>query len=124
MKRVLIVDDNATVISLTATLLKLSGYNTVCADSAISALNVLEQDDNFDLILSDIFMARMNGITLMQHIRERYPYIPVLLSSADSQPETIRKVNTSGANGFLPRPFTKTELLRAIDGCINQTPSH
>ncbi len=79
---ILIVEDNAEVADVTASLVEQLGYRTERAENATDALNRLQRGDKINLVFSDIVMpGGMNGIALVQEIGNRYPEIPVLLTS-------------------------------------------
>ncbi len=97
---ILIVEDNAEVADVTASLVEQLGYRTERAENATDALNRLQRGDKINLVFSDIVMpGGMNGIALVQEIGNRYPEIPVLLTSgyidmaqaAETQVAILRK---------------------------------
>ena len=111
---ILVVEDNAEVAAVTASLVEQLGYRTLRADNATDALNCLqqgEQGEQVDLVLSDIVMpGSMNGIALAQAIGSRYPQIPVLLTSGYSD-----MVQTAASQfAVLRKPFQLPALEKAI----------
>ena len=97
---VLVVEDNAEVAAVTASLVEQLGYQTLRAENAADALNRLQRGDKIDLVFSDVVMpGSMNGMALAQAISNSYPQIPVLLTSgysdvvqtAESQFQILRK---------------------------------
>jgi CheY-like chemotaxis protein len=79
------VEDNPEVADVTASLLEQLGYRVLRADNATDALNRLQRGYKIALVFSDIVMpGSMNGIALAQEIKNRYPSIPVLLTSGYS----------------------------------------
>ena len=73
---VLVVEDNAEVADVTASLVEQLGYQTLRAENATEALNWLQRGDKIDLVFSDVVMpGSMNGIALAQEIGNRYPQI-------------------------------------------------
>jgi two-component system sensor histidine kinase/response regulator len=81
-KRVLIVDDNLTNLTILQTQLQYWHLQPTSAASGVEALDILARDDRFDLVLTDMQMPFMDGIRLSQTIRERYPKIPIILLSS------------------------------------------
>ena len=76
-ERVLIVDDDDDVRQTTASMLESLGYSVAKSDSADAALTVLEQNPDFDLIVSDVKMlGSVDGIGLAHVVRRRWPTIP------------------------------------------------
>jgi CheY-like chemotaxis protein len=81
-KRILIVDDNFTYRYNVKKSLEQWNVKTTLAGSGTEALEILEVDSNFDLILTDMEMPGLDGIKLAQHIRESYPKLPIILLSS------------------------------------------
>jgi PAS domain S-box-containing protein len=108
---ILMVEDNAEVADVTASLLEQLGYQVVRADNATDALNKLQRGDNIILVFSDIVMpGSMNGIALAQEIGNRYPQIPVLLTSGYSD-----VVQTAASQlRILRKPFQLPALEKSI----------
>jgi PAS domain S-box-containing protein len=108
---VLIVEDNPDVALVSAALLEELGYRARIAGGADAALELLETDDTFDLVLSDIVMpGRMDGVALAQAIRHRHPALPILLATG------YNKAADGAADGFtvLRKPYAIAELGEAV----------
>ncbi len=108
---ILVVEDNAEVGDVTASLVEQLGYRTLRAENATDALNMLRQGEKIDLVLSDVVMpGGMNGIALAQEIGNHYPRIPVLLTSGYSD------VVQSAASQFaiLRKPFQLAALEKSM----------
>ena len=104
---VLLVEDSREVAEITATLIEQLGYRVVRAENAAEALRHLQQGVQVDLIFSDIVMpGPMNGLALAEACRERFPEIPVLLTSGYSDAAQA----ADGRFDILRKPF---ELGRA-----------
>jgi PAS domain S-box-containing protein len=108
---VLVVEDNAEVADVTASLVEQLGYRTVRAENATDALNRLQRGDKIDLVFSDVVMpGGMNGIALAQEIGNHYPHIPVLLTSGYSD-----VVQTAASRyTILRKPFQLPALEKSI----------
>jgi PAS domain S-box-containing protein len=108
---ILVVEDNAEVANVTASLVEQLGYRTLRAGNALHALNRLQHGDEITLVLSDIVMpGSMNGIALAQEIGNRYPQIPVLLTSGYSD-----MVQTAASQfRILRKPFQLSALEKSI----------
>jgi PAS domain S-box-containing protein len=108
---ILVVEDNAEVAGVTASLAEQLGYRTVRAENATDALNRLQRGDKIDLVFSDVVMpGGMNGIALAQEIGNHYPHIPVLLTSGYSD-----VVQTAASRfAILRKPFQLPALDKAI----------
>jgi PAS domain S-box-containing protein len=108
---VLVVEDNAEVGDVTASLVEQLGYRTMRAESATEALNLLQQGEKIDLVLSDVVMpGGMNGIALAQEIGNHYPRIPVLLTSGYS--DVVQTAESHFA--ILRKPFQLTALEKSV----------
>jgi CheY-like chemotaxis protein len=113
--RVLIVDDDDDVRQTTASMLASLGYSVAESDSADAALAILEQDPDFDLIVSDVKMpGSLDGTGLAHAVRKQWPTIPVLLMSGfvDSEAET-------SAFALLEKPFEASRLAARVREMLN-----
>ncbi len=109
---IMVVEDSRDVAEVTTTLLEQLGYRVVRAENAAEALRHLQQGIEVDLVFSDIVMpGQMDGIALAQACQERYPDIPVLLTSGFS--DAARAAD--GRFDILRKPFELSALERAIE---------
>lgn len=117
MKKVLIADDDQSILDATRLLLEYEGYEvtTVCDGDELKDLG----DDLPDLILLDIWLSGSNGGELAKYLKsqEKTKNIPIILFSANRDIEKIAK--ESGADDFLIKPFELTQLLQKINKHIN-----
>ncbi len=112
---ILMVEDNPEVAQVTASLLEQLGYQVVHADNAMDALSALQSRSNVMLVFSDIVMpGGMNGVALAQEIANRFPNLPVLLTSGYSD------VAHTAASQFriLRKPFQLPALEKAIQEAL------
>jgi PAS domain S-box-containing protein len=109
-RRVLVVEDNVEVGRFSTQLLQDLGYTTSWAVSADEALALLEEAE-FDVVFSDVVMPGMSGLELGQRIRDRYPALPVILTSGYSH-----ILAAEGHDGFelLQKPYPVEELSRVL----------
>jgi PAS domain S-box-containing protein len=108
---ILVVEDNAEVADVTASLVEQLGYRTLRAENATDALNMLQRGDKIHLVFSDVVMpGGMNGIALAQEIGNRYPHIPVLLTSGYS--DVVQA--TESKRAILRKPFQLPALEKSI----------
>src|SRR3954471_10762110 len=112
---ILIIDDEVTVVSLTAMMLERYGYEVIVSPSATEALHLFEvwPDLGVDLVMVDIIMPDMNGIELAARIRSIRPNLPILFFSAYSDRELVRPVITRNLP-YLAKPFTSLQLTKKI----------
>ena len=116
--RVLLVEDNAAVADVTSQLLQRLGCSVVVAANGASALERLEHDGRFDLLLSDIVMpGPIDGLDLARRIRRRYPDLPVVLTTGSSQePDEL----TPGVQ-LLAKPYDADALSDALDAALQSS---
>jgi putative nucleotidyltransferase with HDIG domain len=118
-ERILVVDDEEPVRAVAAALLASSGYTVNTAKSAEDALTRLQQDPDYDLVLSDIMMPGTDGLTLLDHLCTDHPGIPVVMFSAINDVYVVTSAFRRGAIDYLLKPFERTDLesvvLRAIE---------
>ena len=118
-ERILIVDDEQSVRDVAANLLQHSGYATTTIESAEEAIIRLQQDPDYDLVLSDILMPGTDGLTLLDHISNDHPGIPVVMLSAINDFTVVTNAFRRGAIDYLLKPFDHAELesiaMRAIE---------
>jgi CheY-like chemotaxis protein len=118
MAHILVVEDDASSLSLIARILQRLGHQTTEAENGQIALDILRQNSDFALILSDVRMAPVDGLNLLTEVRRLYPHIPVLLTSVHGRPEWISQAMEEGARGFLPKPFVKNEVAEAVQAIL------
>ena len=113
---VLVVEDSRDVAEVTSSLLEQLGYRVVCAENAAEALRHLQQGIGVDLLFSDIVMpGAINGLGLAQICQERFPDIPVLLTSGFSDAAEA----ADGRFDILRKPFELSALEHAIDAALH-----
>jgi len=115
---VLVVEDNTQVREFTASLLEDMGYTTRQAADADTALALLEVGrERFDLVLSDVVMPGTSGVELAHTLRQRWPELPVVLTSGYSQ-----ALAGDAHHGFelLNKPYSVDQLLRAFEVVMKQ----
>jgi signal transduction histidine kinase/CheY-like chemotaxis protein len=105
--RVLLVDDDADVRGVTASMLKEYGCVVQDASSGRAALDVLAADESFDLVILDYAMPGLNGGETAAAIRERWPHMPILLMSGYADAQTLTE---AWSGPFLHKPFTTAGL--------------
>lgn len=107
--KILIVDDERSMRDMLAHVLKTAGYSVSRAESAQSATEQMKADI-FDLVISDVRMPGMDGIGLLETVRNCSPPTAVILMSAYASLETARKAFKMGADDFVQKPFDVDEL--------------
>jgi two-component system, NtrC family, response regulator AtoC len=112
-RSVLVVDDEEPLRQLLAVILRDRGYQPRCVASAEDALKELAARD-YDLVLTDVRMPRMDGIALTRAIQERQPGATVVVMSAYGSHEAAIEAMKAGAYDFLPKPFKPDDVLLCL----------
>ena len=118
LKKILIVDDEAVVLTTLRELLKLEGYNVTAVDNPVKALEII-QKENFSVILSDQEMAEMSGLSLLAKARELHPSTVRLLITGRLSLSEISEAARSGLIfRFIPKPWLHEELLVTLRNSV------
>lgn len=110
-ERILVVDDEEAIREVVTSMLGSAGYNCQQAGSGKEALAVLDSGGQFELILSDLMMAELDGMGLLERTKERYPDVPVVMVTAVHDILTALKAIRNGAYDYLLKPFEREQLL-------------
>jgi DNA-binding NtrC family response regulator len=107
--RALIVDDEPTICRACEKILSREGYSVKVAYSGKQALNILEQE-SFDILFTDLKMADMGGMELLETIRSRFPdLVPIVITGYATIASAVETMKL-GAFDYLPKPFTPDEM--------------
>ena len=119
--RILVVDDEPINHQVIKNHLQVGNYELVQAMNGEEALQQLEQNQSFDLVLLDLMMPRMSGYEVCQHIRKQYlpSELPVIMVTAKNQVADVVQGLDLGANDYLAKPFTKDEFLARVKTHLN-----
>lgn len=114
-KRVLIVDDSPTVQNFVAMSLKPKGFDTVKANNGEEALEKLKLID-VTLVITDLNMPEMDGITLVKRLRNSVDYkeVPIIILSSLTDEEYVTNGLQAGANSYIFKPFKPNELSETV----------
>ena len=115
MPSILAVDDSASMRQMVIFTLKGAGYDVTEAKDGQEALG-LAQQKKYDLVLSDVNMPNMNGIELVNALRELadYKFVPVLMLTTESTGDMKMQGKQAGATGWIVKPFNPDQLLGTI----------
>lgn len=119
--RILIVDDHPLFIDGIRHIIKALDDNVdlIEANSAKEALLLLEENSNLDLILLDLHMPGLDGLSIVNHRRIQGACVPLVVISGDDDPKTINSVINSGVMGFIPKSYSGKKLLKALHTVIS-----
>jgi two-component system response regulator FlrC len=113
-QRILVVEDDHGLREAICDTLELAGCTVFCAAGGAEALAVLAAQ-KISIVISDVRMSPMDGILLLQEIRQRQPQLPVVLMTAYAEVDKAVEAMRSGACDFLLKPFEPSALLAQID---------
>ncbi len=115
MKRVLAVDDSKTMRNMISFTLNGAGYNVTEAEDGQEALTIAEKSD-FDLVITDVNMPNMDGITLLKALRglSKFSSTPILILTTEGGDEKKSEGRSAGATGWIVKPFDPNKLLQVV----------
>lgn len=116
MARILAVDDSRAIRDMVSTILVADGHEVVTADDGVDALEKA-REEVFEIVLSDVNMPNMSGISLISKLRRLpgYEYIPIVMVTTENADYRKNKAKSLGATGWLVKPFTPERLLNAVN---------
>ena len=114
-KTIMIVDDSASLRQVVSIALKGAGYDTIEACDGKDALAKLN-GDKFHLIISDVNMPNMDGISLLKEIKKHpsYKFTPVIMLTTESQEAKKSEGQAAGAKAWVVKPFQPQQMLAAV----------
>lgn len=119
VKRVLIVDDDATIRQMVAAILENEQFTVVQADDGLRGIEILDQEPrpiDFTFVMLDVSMPRMTGLEMLTrmklhaHTRD----LPVIMLTGEARPEDVMAGYTTGADYYITKPFTRQQLLYGL----------
>ena len=116
MKRIMTVDDSASLRQMVAFTLEGAGFEVVQAVDGRDALAKLQGRD-IHLFLADLNMPNMDGIELTRQLRAMpaYKFVPIVLLTTESHPERKQQAKAAGATGWIVKPFAPDKLLAVVN---------
>jgi DNA-binding NtrC family response regulator len=112
-ERILVVDDEETWCQIISSVLNSVGYECSVAHNGVEALAVLDRDEEFALLISNLMMAEMDGFVLLERTKDRFPDMPFVMETGVHDSSVIVKAYRDGAYDYLIKPFTPDWLLAA-----------
>ncbi len=107
VQRILLVDDEEMVRNTTKEILNYLGYEVTVASDGEEAIELYKNHkDKIDLLIIDLIMPKMNGVTCYEHIKEIDPNVPVVISSGISEVSKKESILQLGVVAFIQKPFT------------------
>ena len=118
-KRVLALDDDGVILRVIDSALKMNDYECVTASQWVEALDAID-DCEPDLLLLDLQMPHVDGVFLLEWMREQNLNFPVIVVSAYLDADSVARFNEMGVDGFVWKPFEISGLIQEIDRCIGR----
>ena len=115
MKRVLVVEDEASIREMVALNLKMAGWEVVEAPSAERALELMHHGEECDAALLDIMLPGMDGLSLCETIRRENNEIGIIIVSAKGQESDKIRGLSIGADDYITKPFSVSELVARLE---------
>ena len=113
-RNILFVDDDPNMQKMVELFMRKSKHKLSCAKNGRSALKYME-NNNFDLVITDIQMPELDGLALIDEIRKINTDVPIVIISAFGQESMSRKALEKGAVKILHKPFESRQLFEVID---------
>ena len=117
MSTILLVDDDADILKLVSLRLSASGYRVQAVDSGEKALAALAASRP-DLVITDLKMGGMDGMSLFEEVRKQAPMLPVIILTAHGTIPDAVSATRRGVFGFLPKPFEGKQLLEQVEQAL------
>jgi putative two-component system response regulator len=121
--RVLCVDDEPVILQILRRLLEVQGFEPVVCGDPLAAISMFTEG-MFDVVITDIHMPKMDGLSLMRALREKQPELPVVVVTGHGTVDTAIQALREGATGMLVKPFTGEELLGEVRRALSTAQMH
>ncbi len=120
MTHILVVDDSRSMRHMVSLTLKDANYSVTLAEDGVQGLEKV-RGDQFDLVITDVNMPNMDGISLVKEIRslDNYRFTPVLVLTTESSAERKLAGKQAGATGWIVKPFDPEQLLKLVARVVN-----
>lgn len=116
-EKILVVDDERMILDLTAMVLQHRGYQVFTADNALDGYVIIERESPAVVIL-DYMMPRVNGLTALREIRQRFPRSYVIMFTGKGSEEIAVELMKSGAADYVLKPFSNANLVDRIEAVL------
>ena len=118
--RVLVIEDNDRVREMIVSALQQAGYITLDAASGAEGLRAARGEDTPDLVLLDILMPDLDGLGVLQRLKSEVvtAHIPVVMLTAQGEPDQVKSAIAAGAAGYILKPFSPRDLIRRVGALL------
>lgn len=113
-KKILVVDDSSAIRQSVTFVLQQAGYEITQAEDGQDGLSKVA--DDFIMVITDVNMPNMDGITMTKKIREnpKYKFMPIVILTTESQESKMQEGKSAGATGWIIKPFDAQKLLTVV----------
>ena len=120
MKRVMVIDDSATMRALVSIALENVGYEVITATNSLEALTKIDSQ-HVSMVITDLYMNGEDGISFIQEVRsrDRYRHIPIVVLTTEFREAIKQKGKAAGATAWIVKPFGWNELTGVVNRYIN-----
>lgn len=119
-KRILVVDDDPDIRQVLRDRLASYGYGVATASDGGEALDALRQEP-YDGMFLDIRMPGVDGLEVLHHVRNRHPWMTVVMMTASVAQESAKRAMREGAQAFLRKPFDAAQIKQVVDRWFGST---
>jgi DNA-binding response OmpR family regulator len=119
--KILVVDDEPTILNLLEAILRDAGYTNISMTTDSPTAMSMFRKDNPDLVLLDLHMPQQDGYAILQTVRSLIPlnaFLPIIVLTADAGTEARRRALTLGATDFIAKPFDNVEVTLRIGNVL------
>jgi two-component system, chemotaxis family, chemotaxis protein CheY len=116
MARILAVDDSPAMRQMVSVTLRSAGHDVTEAVDGVAALNIAQKQPPMDLVITDVNMPNMDGITLVRELRQlsHYRGVPLLVLTTEASTQKKQEGKAAGATGWIVKPFNPERLLATV----------
>ncbi len=115
--RILVADDDEATLDMVSEFLELMGFEVALAENGIEALSLFIAD-SFDIVLTDLNMPVMDGLSLAINIKRKSPKTPIVLLTGSNKEEVLKKVEKGPFYSVLFKPFRIADFRKTIQGAL------
>jgi two-component system, chemotaxis family, chemotaxis protein CheY len=115
-KKILVVDDSATVRQQVRAVLAESGFEIVEAADGLEGFDTIVAREDLAAVICDVNMPRLGGLQMLQMLNEKgkVPALPVVMLTTEGQPALMQQAKAAGARGWLVKPFKPATLVATV----------
>lgn len=119
-KTIMVVDDSSGVRQIVSFVVRNSGYEVVEAEDGLDALAKLDDQSSLSLIITDLYMPRLDGIGLIKSVRNHKTHglTPIIMITTEWDESKQSEGQEAGATDWIPKPFRPEQLMEAIDKAL------